>query len=207
MIVFNNSEIRYLLLVYPIIILMLGKTLTSKQFRSQAIIFFILSLVVINPYLIQIKYETNLWDLSQAITKFPNYTYNPVFKEDIIKEDINLIVKEYPYQTFVVGNRFDDYNIPAELYWGEKVKEFISIQDYQLFMKNESSIFKQTICSKSKGWWRRDLCFTIDLRKTINDQTDYSSIRYAISLDKTLDLENFELIKEYEILTLYKKLL
>ena len=203
-VLFNNAEIRYLTMIYPIIILILAKNLSQKQFKIQAIIFLILSLIIINSYLIAIKYETNFTDFNYLIKNFPNYQIKEI--DNSIKNNIYSIANDYPNQAFIVGNGYDDYNILAGFYWGKQVKEFISIQDYELFLANKTAIAGKSICSYSKPWNRRDICFSVELRKAINDNTDYNSIKYAISFEKNLSLGNFKLIKEYDSLFLFEKI-
>jgi hypothetical protein len=45
----------------------------------------------------------------------------------------------------------------------------------------------------------------VELRKTIADNTDYQSINHAISLEDSLDLDNFKLLKKYQVLSVFKK--
>jgi len=205
-ILFNASQIRYLLIVYPIIILLLAKVLNKKQFKIQILIFLLLSIIVIEPYLIQIKYETNGKEFSSFMKNFLDLRLNQEFTEDLILQDLNKIADKYPNQIFVVGNKPDDYQYLAQIYWGSEIKEFVSIQDYQLFLQNKTTLAEKTVCSASKPWNRRDICMTVTLKKTINDKTDYSSIKYAVSLDRDIDLDNFRLMKEYQTLSTFEKI-
>ncbi len=203
-----NSQIRYTLLIVPIFILLLGETLNEKQFQIQLLIFLLLSLIVINPYLIQIKYETNGKEFNSFIKNLPNLQLNSTFREDIIRKDLNQIEKDFPNQKFIVGNKPDDYQYLSHLYWPDgknNIKEFISIQDYKLWLQNKTIIAGKTFCSASKSWNRRDICFTIDLRKVIKDRTDYKAIEYAISLDEDLNLSDFKPVKKYNLLSVFKR--
>ena len=200
-----NAQIRALLMIVPIIILILGEILTEKQYRIQIVVFLILTLLVINPYIIQAKYETNGKEFESFLVNLPNLELSSTSYNSILQEDLNAITTEFPNQTFIVGNSPDDYQTLAHVYWGEDIEEFVSIQDYQLFLKNKTTIAEKTICSSSKTWNRRDICITISLEKTFNDQTDYEDIEYAISLDENLDLDNFKLAKTYKILSVFEK--
>lgn len=200
-----EPEIRFTLMLVPIIILVLGDILDNKKFRIQISILLILTLLVINPYIIQIKYQTNGEELNSFIRNLPNLQLNPVFSNDLILQDLEQIEKQYPNQTFIVGNGRDDYRTLAHLYWGSGVEEFVSIEDYNLYLNNETTIISKTLCSKSKIKERRDICMSVELRKAIDDETDYESIKYAISFEENLELENFKLIKQHQILSVHEK--
>ncbi|MFH1431155.1 MAG: hypothetical protein ABIG37_01665 [Nanoarchaeota archaeon] len=202
-----GSQIRYVFMLIPIIILLLGEILTEKQFKIQLIIFIVLTLLIANLYLIQAKYETNSKDFSQFVINLGSLELNSSFYESTLNEDIIAIAKDYPAQIFIVGNSPDDYQTLAHVYWEKNIKEFVSIQDYRLFLQDSSLIFKKTICSNSKIQNRREICISAYLERLSDnkDNTDYSSIKYAISLQDNLDLDNFKLIKKYHILSLFEK--
>jgi len=205
-IVYNTAQIRYLLIIVPIIILILGEVLNERQFKIQIIIFLVLTLLVINPYIIQIKYQTNGKEFDTFIRNFPNLEINSQFKENLILEDLNQIAKEYPNEFFVVGPNADDFQYLAHLYWDSEIKEFVSIQDYQLFMSHETALASETFCSDSKPWNRRDVCITIELRKAIRDKTDYEAINLGISMDEPINIPGFVMIKKYNVLYLSRKI-
>ena len=205
LILIHCAQIRYTLIIIPIIILLLGENLNNRQFKIQILIFLILSLLVINPYLIQTKYETNGKEFTSFIKNLPNLQLSKSSQEDLILQDLNNIIKENPNQTFIVGNEPNDFQYLANLYWGKEVKEFISIEDYNLYLKNETTIASKTLCSSSKSWNRRDICVMVELRKTIDDKTNYSLINYAISFEEDLDLRGFKLVEKYQVLYLFKK--
>lgn len=204
-ILYNTAQIRYLLILVPIIILILGEILNEKQFKLQIIIFLVLTLLVINPYLIQIKYQINGKEFDNFIRNLPNLELNSQFKEDLILKDLNQIAKEHPNEVFVVGPNADDFQYLAHLYWGSKIKEFMSIQDYRLFMSNKTTLASETFCSSSKPWNRRDICITVELRKTIDDRTDYEKINLGIGMNKPIDIPGFAVIEKYNLLYLSKK--
>jgi len=203
----TNPQIRLLIILIPIIILLLAKILNKKQFRIQLIIFLVLTLMVINPYLIQIKYETKGQDFVMFVKNFPNLNLNPIFTTELIKEDLQQIQEQYPNQSFIVGNHPDSYQHLAHLYWGDGIKEFVSIQDYELYLKNSSIIAGKKFCSRSKPWNRRDICFSAELRKSQSDKTEYEKINYALTINDNLTLQNFRLVKKYQVLSLYEKTL
>ncbi len=200
-----NSQIRLVLPFVPIILLLLGKILTEKQFRIQILIFLVLGLLVVNPYVIQMKYETNGTEFNSFIHEFPNLTFNSVFTESLISNDLKEIAKSYPNQTFVVGNHNDNYRELAHIYWGEDIKEFVSIEDYNLFLNNESTIISKKLSSKATIPERREIWIEIGLGKSSNDKTDYNSINYAISFSENISLPNFKLAKKFRVLYLFER--
>jgi len=200
-----NPQPRFTLVIVPIILLLIGKNLTKKQIAVQTSLFLIITLLVINPYIIQIKYDTNLKEFRSFFFEFPNFYFNTKIQDNLIQQDLSEIGRDYPNQTFIVGNEPDDYRYLAYLYWGKDIKEFVSIQDYELFLKNETTLASKTFCSDSKIQNRREICISVKLNKNKNDATNYASIKYAISLNQSLGLPNFKLVKKYRILYLYEK--
>ena len=198
-----NPQVRYILFFYPILILLLSKSLTNKQFKIQIIIFLILTLITINPYIIQTKYSTNSPEFSSVLSNFPDYRLIQN-QNKLILQDLNQITKQYPNQVFLVGNKADDYSTLAFLYSQDNVKEFVSIQDYNLFFQNQDVLFEKTIISKPVINDRRQIFISGGIKKN-DDSTNYNSITLGISIDEPLKLDNFQLIKKYKILSLYEK--
>ena len=127
-------------------------------------------------------------------------------QKDIISNDLDKIIREYPEEIFLVGPGSDDYQFLADLYWGNKVKEFVSIQDYELVIKNESILYKKTFMPVPNIRDRRQIWISGGISKNENDDTDYSSIKYLINFGDKLDTSNFEKINTYQRLTLWKKI-
>jgi hypothetical protein len=201
----NASQIRYTLVLVPIAILVLTPLLTKKQFQIQLTIFLIISLIVINPYLLQIGYQTNADELGTLVKNFNKIQIDPIL--DSLEKDLRNLSKLYPNEVFLVGNKPDDYQALAHVYWGNKISEFVSIQDYNLHSSKNNVLASDKLCSKSKQWNRRDICIEISLTKTLSDSTDYDSIKYALSFEnKTLDLDSseIELIQEFEHFSLFR---
>ncbi|KKT25435.1 hypothetical protein J4408_01890 [Candidatus Pacearchaeota archaeon] len=204
--ILTNPQIRLLLVIAPIILILIGNKLSDKQFKIQIIIFIILSLLVITPYVIQGIYEIeNGKYLQTAITEFNSLNLNYPPTEKIIVKDLEKIEKDYANEIFVVGNNNDDYRYLAHLYWGDQLKEFVSIEDYNLYLENNSEIIKKRISSRAKIEERREVWIEIGIGKNSNDKTDYEAIKYAISLEEDIDLEGFELVKEYDKLRVFEK--
>ena len=121
------------------------------------------------------------------------------------RDDIYQIANEYPDEAFVVGNSFDSYRVLANIYFGDNVKEFVSIEDYRLNLSEENVVAQREICTNVKVNERRDFCFSIWIRKAFNDDTDYESIKYGISEVDNLDIPGFILVKKYRTLSLFEK--
>ncbi|MEK6846907.1 MAG: hypothetical protein AABY16_01940 [Nanoarchaeota archaeon] len=204
-IIILNSQVRFSLFVVPIIIASIAPYLSHKQFVLQIAISLILILLVINPYLIQLRYSTNFSEFGAIPYIFPDIKLNSLFVEDLIKEDLKKVTEEYPNKTFVVGNNYESYRFLANIYWGDKVKEFVSIEDYKLNNSNNPKVFEKEFCSHIKISERRDFCTSVYIRKSFKDQTDYNKIEYALSDKDSLDLEGFSFVKKYKYLSLFKK--
>lgn len=200
-----NAQQRITLMYVPIILLILGETLTEKQFKIQLAVFLIISLLIINPYIIQIKYETNGREFNSFISALPNIKLSPQFSEDLIKQDLEEISSAYSNESFVVGNRDDHYAELDRVYWGSEITEFVSIQDYRLFLENKSIIFEKIFSLKPNIQERREIWIQGGIKKNSLDSTDYNTIEYGISFDETLDLEDFVFVKKYGVLSLFKK--
>jgi len=202
-----NPEIRYLFLLWPILILYLGKNLNERQFKIQFIIFIILSILVITPYIIQIGYSTNVKEFSTMILNLGDWNITSLSQsqEQLMIKDLEEIIKEYPNEVFVVGNKNEDYALLAMRYWGNDIRELVSIEDYNLVMKNESSIFEKRITSNPKIKNRRKIWIGGGIEKNPNDNTDYEAIELGIGVGEPIDLEGFEVIKKYNVLHLSEK--
>ena len=125
--------------------------------------------------------------------------------ERIIQEDLNKIQEDYPNQIFIVGNKPDDYALLARLYWGDSIKEFVSIQDYNLFLENKTTLFEKKFKPRSNIRSRRLIWIAGGMDENLEDGSFYERINYAISIDEPLNLKGFVLEKDYSSLTVYKK--
>ncbi len=206
-----NSQIRFVLLVTPIIILLASKSIEKKQVVSHLTISLIIILLLVNPYIIQIKYdiEENGFleghEIGSLVESIKNIEFKEDFQRDIIKQDLEQIGKDYQHQVFVVGNRLDSYQTFADIYWGKDIEEFVSIQDYKLNLEDNPIISQKEFCSNVIIRERRDICTSVYIIKAFNDKTDYESINYALSEEENIDLDNFVFVKKYQSLSIFKK--
>jgi len=161
--------------------------------------------LVINPYLIQIKYSSNAKEFNSLIGNLKNLNTQSIGEQQLILQDLKQIAGDYPDKTFVIGNKPDGYDTLAFYYWGGDIKEFVSIQDYELFLNNDSTIFEKTLKLIPTIQDRREIWIAGGMNKNENDKTDYNSIEFGIGINEPINLENFEIIKKYNLLYLSQK--
>ncbi len=200
-----NTHIRMLILLVPLMIFMMGEELKDRHYRIQVIIFILLSIMVIIPYIMQARYETNARTFEKVLVKFPNITFVIPPTRELIREDLDRIARDYPNEIFVVGDGRDDYKELAHLYWGDGIREFVSIEDYRLFLVRDDIIATQRITSSADPRFRTELWIEVGLRKNSRDDTDYESLRYGISSDDSIDLPDYRLVKKYKVLSVFEK--
>ncbi len=203
--VIGNPQPRVLLAFVPIGILILGEILNKKQFRNQIIIFSVISLLVVAPYIIQSSYEMNEKRFDSAVLNINNLEISKVRTDQLIVEDLKTITNLHPDEVFLVGNKNDDYRQLAHLYWGDSVKEFVSIEDYNLFFEDENIVASKRISSESGKRFRREVWVEVGLGRNSNDNTDYNNIEYGIGIGEPRELEGYEVVEKFNILHLSKK--
>ena len=204
-----NPQIRFALVLVPIMIILLVRNLNEVQFKRQMIFSVIVILIFIFPYILQIN---NNWDGDLNgkgdITQFlkgPDAVYFSDFYSELIMKDFEKIIEQYPNEVFVVGNKPDYYQSLAHIYWGGDIKELVSIEDYLLVMNNQTTIFSKKFSSSSNINNRRQIWIQGGLDKNPLDNTDYDGIEFGIGVDEPLEIEGFEFIEKYNQLYLSKK--
>jgi hypothetical protein len=165
------------------------------------------------PYVIQINHSMTTQvsgiDVKEFILNLKSdFPLKNAYSEEL-SSNLNDLIEEHPDEIFVVGNRPDDYQVLADIYWGNQVKEFVSIQDYNLWINNETSIFKKTLQVNSNIKDRRIIWIAGGISANSENFENYSEIDYVISLNEPLELEqgNFTFVKQYGYLYLYKNVL
>jgi hypothetical protein len=199
-----NSQVRYLIFIVPVMIYILAPKLSKKEFKIYLVISIILSILVSVPYVIQINNSTNLEEFNVALQRIGN----PEIREseiDKIQADLSEIEKDFPDERFIVGNHPDYYLQLSMWYWGEGIEEFISIQDYELYLENETILFDKFYSPKSNIENRREVFIGGGIKGIINGDENYDSVQYAISFDENLEIEGFELEKEYSKLRFFER--
>lgn len=155
-----------------------------------------------SSYIIQIKYPNNTGDLVSIIGGFKELNPSIATEEKLIQSDLNNLIKEYPNQVFVVGNEQDSYGALAYYYWGDKVKEFVSIEDYILYLNKNPILFEKEFKTKPDPNYRRQVWLTLGMSKNEADTTDYGNITLGIGIKEPLKIQGFNVIKKYNILYL-----
>lgn len=201
-----NPQARYTLVLLPIISILLLKNLKDFQIKRQILISIPIILLFIFPYCIQVFYSIDNsitgQDTTYLLQNNFNVKYNDYFISEILSDDIINIHNDYPDDIYVVGNTEDAYQVLADLYWDSDIQEFVSHQDYILNLNDQTLIYQKTFMPIPNINNRRQIWISGGINKNINDNTDYDSIKYAIGLYEPVDLEGFELVKEYNFLYL-----
>lgn len=200
----KQTQVRYLLLIYPIILLEIHRKMSSSDLKKQIIFSLCVILIVLVPYAIQMRYSTNNQEASSFIFNAGDLKISEN-QDDLILEDLKSISADFPNSVFVVGNKPDDYAILAHIYWGSKISEFASIQDYSLYFQNKTSLFEKKFMPSPKIQERRQIWIAGGISKNENDNTDYNSIRLGIGLGEPINLPDFKLIRKYNFLYLSEK--
>jgi len=203
--ILSNPQIRYTLVIIPIILLNLGKIISKKQLKVQIIFSIIISLLVVTPYIVQMKFSTNAEDFNSLIGNIRNIEISKENIGEIIVKDLNDIAKDFPNETFVVGNKPDDYALLARLYFGKSIVEFVSIQDYNLAIENKTILFEKKFMPVPNINERRQIWISGGIKRNENDSTNYENITLSISIGEPLELQNFSLLKKYNYLYVSKK--
>jgi len=214
LILFVNPQIRYTLILIPIMILFLTKTLNEKQFKKQIIFSFIIIILFVFPYLIQINYsenskkvENSLYgvDFTYILNNLGDIKFDKYSEREKMQKGLEEIISKHPNEVFLVGNFPDGYAILANLYWGEKVKEFVSIQDYSLVFKNETFLYEKKFMPTPNIKTRRQIWISGGINKNEKDKTDYEGINFSIGINEPVNISEFTFIEQYENLYLSKK--
>ncbi len=184
LITLKNPQARYLLLIVPIILIILLKILDKNQIKRLLLISMLVTTLTIISYVVILP------------------------AEEIRTKDLIQIDKDYSNELFLIGPYADDYERIAILSWDNNISEFISIQDYELYLNNESSLIERELRFTPIINSRREYWISGGIGKPISDNTDYESINYLIDYGHSCDeiiIDNFILDKHYQILSVYKK--
>ena len=180
MFISSSNQLRYVLILAPISILLLSKILTKKEILVSSIISIFLIIFLI----------------------YPSFADNT---EKIIQQDLEQISKDFPNERFFAGHETnsDAYLEYSLVYWGKDIKEIISWQDLQLTLTNKTNYQQHRFQSNSKINNTRNVWLEFGVSRV--DTRTYEDVNYLISNQNTTTLENFELIKSYQALNVFKK--
>ncbi len=202
-----NPQIRYTLAVIPIMFVLIAPLLSERQWRIQIFISSIIALVFIMPYIVQMKYsfnESGYYDITEVATHISSLQITPYSEAELIRQDLSRIEKDYSGEIFLVIGHQDYYQKLAHLYWGRGIAELVSVQDYELWQKNQSTLFEKKLVFIPSINDRRSIWIGGGISNNPHDTTKYADIEYAISLDDS-SFEGFSLVKRYTRLSVLKK--
>ncbi len=208
LLIFSNPQIRYLLALIPIMVLASLPYLDKRKFKFQIKLSVIVLIIFFIPYTLQIFYSISANPYGDEITTMMSKFGTLSLQKDVqseIASDLSDIGKSYGGQIFLVGNTPDDYQILAHVYWGADKIQFVSIQDYNLWKENRTILFEKTFMPTPRIADRRQIWVTGGIMRNLNDNTNYSAIRYGLGINEPLDSEDFKLIKKYDILYLSER--
>jgi len=199
-----NAQIRYALLIVPMMLVEISKFIDSEKVKRQLIVSLIIVCLVVAPYIIQVNHSSNALDFKSLLMNVGNLEIgeNPNL---ILEKSLVEIARDYPNVTFVVGNAADDYQALAHSYWGNGIVEFVSMQDYDLWKNNESILFEKKLSPIPRINERRQLFFDVGMKKSENDKTDYPGIKYALGINEPIREEGFNFVQQYGDLYLSAK--
>jgi hypothetical protein len=204
-----NPQIRYIISVAPIMIVLMGKELSEKEYKRQIVASIIISIIFIAPYVVQIN---NCYEKRTSGADI-EYAYMDGFFSSIgggekcinIAQDIKNVISSYPNQVFLVGPGADDYALLARNYWGNEVQEFASIQDYNAWKSGNNVLFEKTFNPTPKINERRRI-WIIGGMSVNEDKTDYSNIKYALSVrGEQLGVDGFIIAEKYGSIFVWKR--
>ncbi len=207
LLILGNPQIRYVLVIAPIIFLLLGRELSIKQYKRHILVSSFIILLFILPYIIQIfsfpKNTPNDIDFTSLLENKPEFTNTDFLKQ--ISSDLKQIELDYPNQVFIVGNGPDDYALLARVYSGKDIKEFVSIQDYDAWSTNLTTFFEKTFYPTPNINTRRDIWISGGIGLSKSDKTQYQDITLGLSILKPLNLDDFAVEKKYNVIYLSRE--
>ncbi len=181
----KNAQIRYMLFLTPFFIILLYKSFNKKIF-----LFNILISILIIPFFI-----------------YPPSVYE---RDNLIQNDLVIISSDYSNNTLLAisGNpkNLDFYYELAIIYQGDKINEFISQKDYEMWKNNNTNYWNFNIVSDASKriYTSQDYFINFGLKRTPN-KFDFNKIEYLISDSNSLSYEEFKVDKCYKLLCVYKR--
>ncbi|MEK6894949.1 MAG: hypothetical protein AABX48_00325 [Nanoarchaeota archaeon] len=208
LLIFINPQVRYVFSIFPILLLTGIKYIDQKRMKKQIIFSLVISLIFIFPYVVQFYYHPNTLDgrdITYILQNPENPNLSSISRESIISSDLDKIAVDFKNESFIVGNLDDDYRKLAHIYWGSGINEFISIQDYQLFLENNSKILSKKFEPIPNINERRLIWFAGGIDGN-NLHENLNNVNYAITFGDDFRYSNFELYKKYEGLYVWRKI-
>ena len=204
LLIFSNIQIRYLIIIIPIILLFLSDKINKVEFARQIGLSCIITSLVIASFLLQIFYAGSSSCDVKCLLEGNARLDHQEFGSILIK-DISEISEVYPNKAFVVGNSPDSFQYLASIYWGGGIKKFVSIQDYRAWSENETVLFERRWSPEINIKDRRILWISGGMSINPVVLEDLDKIEYALTINETINLPNFELVEKYRLINVYKK--
>ncbi|MDP4012378.1 MAG: hypothetical protein Q8R00_02125, partial [Candidatus Nanoarchaeia archaeon] len=105
-----NLQIRYFLVIAPILIMLLAPVLSKKEFKFHILISLVIIAFLVTPYF-------------------------GATQDYLISQDLKKLETDFPGETFIAGseNTAAGYaSLFSSLYWGDSIKEFVEYEEYVL---------------------------------------------------------------------------
>ncbi len=176
---FLNGQARYTLIVAPFALLLLSTVLKRISLYLHILLSLVLIVFLLTPYF--------------TLSIYDSY-----------EQDLKHIAQDYPGERFLVGGptNSDLYAELGQLYWGNQIGEFVSYQDYDLWLRNETNFQSFTYSSHSRYNNQREVWISFGLATP--DHQDYSNLHYLIDSSPTTMLPGFKPLTHYKNLTVFK---
>ena len=212
-----NPQMRYVLVLAPVMIILSGKYLSKEVWKKIMIASVLVSALLVSPYVVQVNgtFDSSLqthnligYDLKNVVQAYRadgRLEVTDVLLRNRVIADVQQLAEDYPDEAFLVGPDPDSYQVLADLYWGSRVKEFVSVQDYDLSKTDEVSLYERRWEPVPKIQSRRQIWVGGGLNKNPIDETDYDSIEYAVGYIKDFAPKGFVEIEKYDTLTVFQK--
>lgn len=178
---FMNLDLRYFITISPMFILLLTPNLTKTEIKLHYIISIFLIIIF-------------------------TASYFGATDDSLIAKDLKQIEKDSDSEIFIVGTEGVSEEQAMDLstlYWGSKIKKFVTYTDYKLSLDDENVYREYSLETSNKINELRKMKISITYLRS--DDNDYSDIKDLIIIGDALPPEGFELVKAYNILRLYQK--
>lgn len=194
----TNLQIRYLVVLVPIIIVLCSENIDIKRIKTALIISVVVSLIFVVPYIVQIGYNIDNKpfgvEISYIAGKFSSGQGVSIERGNVqseIRKSLIDVSNKYPGELFVVGNAPDDYALLAGLSSNLNISKFVSIQDYEMWVRNESTFYSKRFAPTPRINDRRQIWLEGGMDRSLKEDWSYSSIKYALGVEVPAELEGF----------------
>lgn len=199
-----KGQLRFLLIIVPMLLILLSKVITKKQLILNSICSLIVILIFVYP------------------------TFVSSIEEKQMIEDLNSIKKEFDIKTAIVTNG-GAYAYPSVVtdYWAEKGPHYIWSRDYELFLQNKTIYGINSFKSKPKINVGKIIEFNAIVKQNrdslLNENFDDKELYFILNKNNEfkynqdkklltiiwrgeLDVKDVDLLKCYQVLCVFKKI-